>query len=608
MKQVNSKIKKGYSHAGAGFSLVEVLVGTALFLTISIAAYGAYIGLFKLIDLSQYRVLATSLANEQIELARNMPYDDVGVVGSIPSGVIPHTQNIERGGVDFVVETIVRNVDLSFDGTIGGSPNDLSPADNKLLQVTVACEGDCRGLQPIVVSGQVAPKNLETASSNGALFIRVFDANGLPVQGANVHVQNIATSSTISINDVTDANGMLQLIDVPPQGNAYRITVSKSGYSSDRTYPVGGSGNPNPVIPDATVLLQQVTQVSFAIDRLGTLELSSVSPTCSLVPNFDVGLVGSKLIGADVNKYVDSHTTDSNGELVLEDMEWDTYTSWPIDTSYHLVGINPLNPAPLNPGATQNIQLIVEPKDPRTILVTVKDSATGLPISDAEVTLSRTGYEEILTTGKGYVNQTDWSGGSGQEIYTDTSRYYTDDGNIDVDGIEGEIRLRNAFGSYNPQGQLESSVFDTGSESNFFNFTWSPLDPPLLAGEESVRFQIATNATMTPTTTWEYVGPDGTVSSFFDTPDTPIHESHNGHKFLRYLAYLKTADDAVTPNISDVAFTYTSLCTPPGQVAFSGLSSGTYTLTVSKDEYTTYVDEDVEVDSDWQEVTVIMSP
>ena len=140
-----------------GFTLVEVLVGSAIFLIIALAAYNAYVGLFKLINLSQYKVLAVSLANERFEIARNMPYEDVGIVNSIPNGEIPHTQTLVRGGVSFVVTTTVRNIDLPFDGTIGGSPNDISPADNKLVEVDVSCDG-CNGMKPVTLTGQVAPK------------------------------------------------------------------------------------------------------------------------------------------------------------------------------------------------------------------------------------------------------------------------------------------------------------------------------------------------------------------------------------------------------------------------------------------------------------------
>lgn len=148
------------SHSSRGFTLVEVLVGAAVFLVVSLAAYNAYIGLFRLIDLSQYKILAVNLANEQFESARNMPYVDVGIVGGIPSGKLVHKQTVIRGGVTFKITTTVRNLDLPFDGLIGGSPNDLSPADNKLVDITVSCDG-CRDMQPISLTGQVAPKILK---------------------------------------------------------------------------------------------------------------------------------------------------------------------------------------------------------------------------------------------------------------------------------------------------------------------------------------------------------------------------------------------------------------------------------------------------------------
>ncbi|MES2215709.1 MAG: carboxypeptidase regulatory-like domain-containing protein [Patescibacteria group bacterium] len=588
------------------FTLVEVIVGAAVFLVIALAAYNSYIGLFKLIDLGQYRVLAVSLANEQFEVARNMPYADVGVVGSIPVGKIQHTQNLTRGGVPFTVTTIVRNVDLAFDGTIGGTPNDLSPADNKLVEVTVSCTG-CRNMAPIILAGQVAPKNLETASTNGALFIRVFDASGQPIEDANVHVVNVATTTTIVIDDVTDVNGMLQLVDLPPGTNAYRITVTKNGYSTDRTYAPNAPANPFPTKSDATVLVQQVTQISFAIDLLGSLSFSSVTPLCVPVSNFDFNLQGSKEIGDDIFKYVSTTTTNGIGTLSIPGMEWDTYVVKPLDTTHDLAGINPLNPVILNPGAAQSVQLVVIPKDPKSLLVTVKDSATQLPISGATVTLTKTGYSNIQTTGKGYINQTDWSGGSGAADYVSTNKYWIDDGRVDVTSTPGDVRLKNVFGSYNSSGVLESSTFNTGSPSNFYTLTWQPTDPPLLAGNNAVRFQVATNATVTATTTWDFKGPDGTAATYYATSSSPIHASNNGYQFFRYRLYLATQTATVTPNVSDTAFTFTSSCTPPGQVIFTALTAGTYTLNIAKAGYTTY-NQNINVSADWAEVAVPMAP
>jgi prepilin-type N-terminal cleavage/methylation domain-containing protein len=587
-----------------GFTLVEVLVGAAVFLIVSLAAYNAYIALFRLIDLSQYKILAINLANEQFEIARNMPYDDVGVVGGIPSGKLVQNQTLVRGGVTFTVRTIVRNLDLPFDGVIGGTPNDLSPADNKLVDITVSC-GGCKNMQPISLTGQVAPKNLETASTNGALFVRVFDANGQPVQGATVQITNVATSSTIFIEDVTDATGMLQIVDVPPDTTAYRIIVTKDGYSTDRTYPPGAPGNPTPSKPDATVLLQQVTQISFAIDKLGALNIASVSPTCSAVPDFNFALVSSKTIGVNLPKFSQNLVTNGSGILDLDSMEWDTYTVIPTDTSYVVTGLNPLNPVTVNPDTTHQMNIIAVPYLPQSVLVTVKDSATQLPVSGAEVTMTRGAWSSTKTTGKGFINQTDWAGGPGQDAFVLEDQYFADDAGVDVDTVPGEVTLRNAFGIYNLSGTLESSTFDTGSISNFYTLTWSPTDQPVDAGADSVRFQIATATTTTPAS-WEYLGPDGTSATFYTTPDSPINEIHNGDRYLRYKMYLRTDLDTVTPHVSDVAFTFTSSCTPPGQVIFSNLANDDYHIEVTKDGYIDF-NYDVSANVGWQEVPVVLT-
>lgn len=592
------------SRDSRGFTLVEVLVGATVFLIVSLAAYNAYIGLFRLIDLSQYKILAVNLANEQFEIARNMPYEDVGIVGGIPSGNLVQNQTLVRGGVTFNVRTTVRNLDLAFDGVIGGSPNDLSPADNKLVDITVSCTG-CRNMQPVSLTGQIAPKNLETASTNGALFVRVFDANGQPVQGATVSITNVATTTTISIEDVTDSTGMLQIVDVPPGVTAYRIVVSKTGYSIDRTYPPGGSGNPTPSKPDATVLLQQVTQVSFAIDKVGVLNISSVSPTCVAVPDFNFALVSSKQIGVNLPKFSQNLVTNSSGVLGLNTMEWDTYTVIPTDASFVVTGLNPLNPVTVNPDTTQELQIISVPFLPQSVLITVKDSATQLPLSGADVVLSRDSWTSTMTTGKGFINQTDWSSGPGQSEYSLDDMYFSDDGGVDVLTSPGEVTLREAFGTYNASGIFESSTFDTGSLSNFYTFTWSPTDQPVDTGAGSLRFQIAT-ATSTNPTTWEFLGPDGTTATYYTIPDSPIHTIHNGDRYLRYRAYLSTAVDTATPRVSDVAFTFTSSCTPPGQVIFSNLANDEYHIQVRKEGYVTQ-DYDVTANVGWQEVQMILT-
>jgi prepilin-type N-terminal cleavage/methylation domain-containing protein len=588
-----------------GFTLVESLVAVAVFMIIAVSTYQAYTTVMNVVHVSRLKVTATALANEQFEIIRNLPYSDVGVIGSIPNGKIPHIQNLVRDNTEFVVETTIRNIDDPFDGTIGGSPNDLSPADYKLAELEISCPS-CRNFSTLSFNTQVGPRSLETASTNGALFVQVFDAVGQPVVGANVHVENNQAFPSIIVDDTTNNDGLLQIVDAPPGIEAYEIAASKSGYSTDKTYQTGSPGNPNPTKPHATVALQQLTQISFAIDRVSTLNASSLTDTCSSTPSIDFSLSGSKLIGTnpDILKYNASHTTDSSGGKIISGLEWDTYNLNFTDGAYDLAGAVPLLPLVLNPNTNQDFKLIVTPKDPRSILVTVKDSSTQLPLSGATVRLEKTDYDTTLITGRGFIRQTDWSGGAGQTDFTDPARYFDSDGNIETNDPAGEFHLRKIFDEYESSGYLVSSTFDTGSAGNFHQILWQPQDQPPNAGSDSVRFQITTN---NDKTTWNFLGPDGTASTYYTIANQNINSLHNGDRYFRYKAFLQTASTTWTPTISDVSFTFTSSCVPPGQVLFAGLDSGDYTLTVSKTGYQTFT-ETVAVSSLWQQREVILSP
>lgn len=600
MKKVNLKY-----NSKKGFSLVELLVGVAVFSVILVSVYTSYISIFDIVKVSRGRLQAVDLVNEQFEIIRNLPYADVGMYGGIPNGILASNQTLARGSNTFTVLTTIRNVDDPFDGTLGGAPNDLSPADFKLVEIEINCS-TCKNFTPVVFTSRVAPKNLETASTNGALFVRVFDANGDPISGASVHIENNQTVPPIVIDDITNTNGMLQIVDAPPGVNAYDITVTKSGYSTDETF-APTVANPNPSKPLATVVLQQVTQISFIIDRVSSFNVSSVTQTCTPVPSIDFNLKGNKLIGStpDVLKYDLDHTTNGGGTLSISNLEWDSYTLVGEDDAYDIIGWNPISPMNLIPNSSQSVQLVVAPKNPRTLVVTVLDGATGLPLSDVSVELSKSGFTTVTnSTGQGFINQTDWSGGAGQATSTVANQYFSSNGNIENNSPSGEAKLSQVFGEYVASGVLESSSFDVGSISNFQKIYWKPVDQPVESGSPSVRFQVATND---DGGVWDFNGPDGTSSTYYTVGNQNIHSINNSKRYLRYKMFLDTISTTTSPNISDVSFTFTSLCTPPGQVSFSGLPSGTYNINISKTGYTTQ-DVSVDVSSPWQSQSIIMLP
>ncbi len=591
-----------------GFTLVETLVGVFIFTLMAMAVYQGYLSVLALARASHYKSLAILAANSHIEWVRNLAYEDVGIVNGLPAGLIPHTSTVTAGSVTFDLTTTIRNIDQPFDGTIGGSPNDLSPADNKLVEVEVECV-TCRNFAPVVVTTTVAPKNLETASGNGALFVHALDANGLPVPQAAVRVEDNTVVPPLVIEDETNNEGVLQIVDVPPANLAYEITVSKDGYSSAQTYQIDPATNPNPNPPPATVVAGAVTNITFPIDKVSEFNISTKLSSCVAVPSVGFNLRGSKLIGMlpDIYKYSANHTTDSGGEKTISNLEWDTYQFTLTGSTYDLAGTIPLLPIALAPDTTQDVSLVLVPKDPTTLMVTVKDAVTGLPLSDAAVDLVGPGTNEAAVTNRGFWRQSDWSGGEGQDLFVSGDRFFATDGNVDFDTQVGELTLKQILGSYQPTGSLESSTFDTGgTQTTYYNFTWMPGSQAPETGAESLKFQVA--ASSSPSGPWEYAGPDGTASTFYTASDTNIYAGNSNNRYLRYKVFLSTADPAFTPTLSELAITYGTECLPYGQVAFSGLTNGTYDLTVTKSGYQTYNNDNLGVGTSWQNVDVLLQP
>lgn len=589
-----------------GFTLIEIVVGTAVFLIVAMAAYGAFASVFNLLNANQARLLAVNLATEQLEIARNMPYNLVGVQNSIPSGAIPYQQTVIRGGTSFLVTTIVRSIDVLLGtATTSTSTANFFQGENRLMQVTVTCDA-CKNTTPVSLTTQIAPKGLVASTTNGALFIQVFDSNGAPIQAAQVTVSNPTATPPIVVNDVTDASGMLRLLDVPPATNAYMITVTKAGYSSDQTY-AATIQNPSPSKPYATVAAQQVTQISFSIDRLSTLSFSAVSPSCTSVGPLSMTMVGAKQIGAGIAKSDQTISLTNAGAYSTSSVEWDSYLLGITGTSYDVVGFNPLNPVTVNAGSNQNVTLVVSPHTTNGALVSVRDGATGLPVTGATVTLSSSanGYSKTLLTGQGYIDQTDWSGGAGQTSVGASNRYFTDDGNVDGSTVPGDLKLRGAFGAYNPSGILESSTFDAGTSSVFNNFIWSPASQPFGAGTSSVLFQFASSPSSTPAM-WNYAGPDGTASTYYSVPNSAINSINTNNRYARYKVFLSTQSSTSTPDLSSVDVTFTSSCTPPGQAFFNGLTSGAYSVDVSAPGYSPS-STTISATSTWQEYDVSLS-
>ena len=179
-------------------------------------------------------------------------------------------------------------------------------------------------------------------TAGGALSLSVINALGQPVPDATINITNFAIVPNINLSRISDANGKWVEVGLPDSANSYHVVVTKSGYSTDQTYPITVQ-NPSPTKGDATIANGQVTQISFAIDQTSNLTFNTLNQTCGPISGVPLEVKGSKIIGTpNVIKYDNTFTSDSSGQVPLSNIEWDNYTPALTGNTYMIYGSSPI--------------------------------------------------------------------------------------------------------------------------------------------------------------------------------------------------------------------------------------------------------------------------
>lgn len=405
-----------------GFTLIETLVALAVF-GIFFAAIAVILQQILMnVGESRVRATALSLAQQKMEVVRNLPYAQVGTLGGVPQGTLATSEVTTINELPFTVTTSIVYMDDSFDGL---APVDTIDTDYKRVRIEVTWGGVYPSRLPIVLVTNVVPKNTESTTGGGTLSIQVYDANGQPITNATIKVDNTLVTPAIHTQTLTDNNGLASFPGSPPCVTCYQITITKDGYSTDRTY--GTNEVVNPLKPHANMFDGNVTQVAFAIDRVSTLVVNSFGSREANFPpvgGVEFMVKGSKLMGHDANDnpvYKYTYSTNTGGGTVsIPALEWDTYTLDFSNSSYNLAGSNPVIPVALYPATTLTLPISAVPKTNTSLLVIVKNPAQEL-LASANAELINTSLNVDITkttglSGKPDVGQT-FFGGVTPETY-----------------------------------------------------------------------------------------------------------------------------------------------------------------------------------------------
>ncbi|HLN19382.1 MAG TPA: hypothetical protein VK255_04420 [Patescibacteria group bacterium] len=377
-----------------GFTLIEALTLIFIFSLITITFYQVLtVGSRYIID-SKNRLGAVSLANERMEMVRNLSYNDIGVIDGQIDGNIPADQEVMENGKAYQVITAVEGVDDSLDG---GYPGDSAFIDYKKVTITVSW-----GSGQVSLTSRFVPPGLEVADPNsGILFINVFsDETGAGISHSSVHIVNTETGLNTTLE--TDNSGNLTIMgnNVTQSIQKYQITVSKSGYETVSTmspYPE------TPYVPTnihASVIVGAVNVANIVQNQLTDLTIRTEDGLGQDIPNVNFSLLGGKMLGTDatppytpVYAIDDSFTTGADGEKNFNGIGPGQFIITPsISTGNELINIDPAEQFQLHAASPLTAKIRLAPKNITSLLVSVKkdDSGTLAPVAGAQVKLSNT--------------------------------------------------------------------------------------------------------------------------------------------------------------------------------------------------------------------------
>ena len=392
-----------------GFTLIEALVLVFIFSLITLTFFQVITLGTRYIIFSKNRLGAVALANEKMEIARNLNYDDVGVYGGTCAGAIPQDEDIEENGRTYHVHTLATYIDDPFDGTLGGSPNDENYKDYKLVKVTVSWDNGGNDAGSVYLLSRFVPPGLEAATSgDGILSINVISDQdgGVGVSGSTVRIVN----SDLGLDETrqTDESGNVMLVGATESVNRYKIYISKSGYETIETYPPFPDTDYNPTDVHASVLEGELNVVDIVQNKTADLKVSTVDYLGNSIDNIDFDLVGGRKLGTEIEfpynpiyNFDISDQTNSSGEKQYSDISpgWYSFTLNDLETNYALIRTDP--PAPFSLLSEDNLELKAQLADRNmaSALVRVRRSDDDALLSEATVTLTNTlGYNEEITT------------------------------------------------------------------------------------------------------------------------------------------------------------------------------------------------------------------
>ncbi|EKD58252.1 MAG: hypothetical protein ACD_56C00165G0007 [uncultured bacterium] len=398
LKKIKIRNKKG-------FSLVEALIFSLIAVIVVVVFYKTFANGAKVLRDSRARIAASQVANERMEVVRNVPYENL-TTDPDDGWHIEEFETLTRSKIVFDVQTEITYVDDDYDN----DAEDQRPNDYKQIKVYVKWKSE--GLDKVIeVISFVAPPGSEELLDGGVLEIDIHQSDGQPVDNANVVVRK-ASDGTSLFSDQTMSNGLIKLIGYDTGDAIYEVSVDRSNYYPVKTmHPID---DPSGIIPSddvhATVWTGRWNK-TIVFDKLASFNLKTMDPFGNAIGNIDFEIEGGRNLGTYKDTGLTAysyekmeHASNVSGEFSLSGespgkyifnylttTNNDNYLFWKIEPYYNATR----NIFDVAPGQTSNFTIKLLDESFPAIFLKVDDGVT--PISDVIVELKSDSLSYLKT-------------------------------------------------------------------------------------------------------------------------------------------------------------------------------------------------------------------
>jgi len=410
---------------------------------------------------------------------------------------------------------------------ITGNVSGLSVYYATISSIPYAFVGYATGMAIVNVSNPASPTLTGTYATTAAV-------NGIFVSGTTAYLATAMTTSQLVLVNVATPSAPAKISSLQVGGNTVANAVTVVGttaYVVNNTAS-GTNGDFNivnvsvPALPTITGKLKVganntgvVVSGNFAYISTSTnnkqLEAISISnPAAPTAGNtVSLGANGTGIALSGTNLFITTANNASAGELRIYSIS--TPGSFTAVGSYEVGGnVNGMSVS------GNYVQLVTGVANTQLINVNVTTPAT--PTLSSNFTLSNTGNAVFTSGNYAYIGT------------ADTAK---------------ELTIVSAGAGYQPSGTFESSSFDATATAGFNYLTFTASQP----GGSNVKLQIASN---NDNATWNYVGTDGTASTYFTTGSAIPLGAASG-RYFRYKEFFTAgSSNSTTAVVSDVTLNY----------------------------------------------------